>query len=78
MSFETIDIKDSSGTQLIGIPENLKINDNKAYLKKVGNVLYIIPFLDPWKSLIDSVNEFSDDFMTEREQSDQQKRESFD
>ncbi|WP_339793172.1 MAG: antitoxin [Imperialibacter sp.] len=78
MSFETIDIKDSSGTQLIGIPENLKINDNKAYLKKVGNVLYIIPFHDPWKSLIDSVNEFSDDFMTEREQSDQQKRESFD
>ena len=78
MSFETIDIKDSSGTQLIGIPENLKINDNKAYLKKVGNVLYIIPFHDPWRSLIDSVNEFSDDFMTEREQSDQQKRESFD
>ncbi|MEQ8687108.1 AbrB/MazE/SpoVT family DNA-binding domain-containing protein [Imperialibacter roseus] len=78
MGFETIDIKDSTGTQLIGIPESLKINDNKAYLKKVGNVLYIIPFHDPWKSLIDSVNEFSDDFMIERDQPIEQKRETFD
>ena len=78
MAFEAIDIQDISGFQSIKIPDNFKINDDKVYLKKVGNALYIIPFHNPWQNLIDSVNEFTDDFMNTREQSDEQTRESFD
>ncbi len=78
MAFEAIDIQDISGFQSIKIPENFKINDAKAYLKKVGNALYIIPFHDPWQNLIESVNEFSQDFMNDREQPTDQTRESFD
>ena len=78
MAFETIDIQDRSGFQSIKIPDNFKINDDKVYLKKVGNALYIIPFHNPWQNLIDSVNEFTDDFMNEREQPDEQIREPFD
>jgi len=78
MPFETIEIQDISGFQSIKIPDDFKINDNKAYLKKVGNALYLIPFHDPWQSLFDSVNEFTADFMNERKQPEQQIRESFD
>lgn len=78
MTFATIDIQDISGSQSIRIPDSFKINDDKVYVKKVGNALYIIPYHNPWQSLIDSVNEFSEDFMQERSQSDQQKREHFD
>ncbi len=78
MAFEAIDIQDISGSQSIRIPDNFKINDDKVYLKKVGTALYIIPFHNPWQSLIDSVDEFSQDFMSDREQPAGQTRESFD
>ena len=78
MRFESVNIQDISGSQMIKIPDNFKINDDKVYLKKVGDILYIIPFHNPWQSLIDSVNRFSEDFMDDRQQPNQQSRESFD
>lgn len=75
MAFETIDIQDISGEQIIKLPENFKINDDKVYLKKVGNSLYIIPFHNPWQSMIDSLDDFSSDFMDERGEPGQQPRE---
>ncbi|HET7116608.1 MAG TPA: hypothetical protein VFI29_08965 [Hanamia sp.] len=78
MPFETIDIQEISGFQSIQIPDDFKINDDKVYLKKVGNVLYLIPFHNPWQNLFDSVNEFTEDFMNEREQPEKQIRESLD
>jgi antitoxin VapB len=76
MSFETITIQDISGSQTIKIPDNLKIDDDKVYLKKVGDILYIIPFHNPWQGMLDSVNEFTEDFMDDRQQLQQQLRES--
>jgi antitoxin VapB len=80
MAFETIDIKDNtpSGGQTIRIPDKLKINDDKVYLKRIGNSLYIIPFHNPWENLINSLDVFTPDFMTDRQQPDNQKRELFD
>jgi antitoxin VapB len=76
MSIETIKIEDISGEQFIKIPANLKIDDDKVYLKKVGSLIYVIPFHNPWQSIIDSLDGFSDDFMDiGREQQVQQKRE---
>jgi antitoxin VapB len=79
MSFEVVDIEIRNDFQDIKIPEKFKIDDNKVYLKKTGNVIYIIPYHDAWKSLIDSTSDFSDDFMEKRNQPlDQQERETFD
>ena len=78
MGIETVDIKNSKGVQAIRIPKKMRINDDKVYLKKVGNTLYIIPYHDPWRNLIESTDSFTSDFMNERKQPDQQKRESFD
>lgn len=78
MPFTEIKLKDQSGVQVVEIPDTLKINDDKAYLKKVGNSIYIIPYHDPWESLINSVNEFTEDYMVDRDQPTQAQRESFD
>ena len=66
MAFEAINVQDISGSQVIKIPENFKINDDKVYLKKVGNALYIIPFHNPWQSMVESLEKFSEDFMDDR------------
>ena len=55
MAFEAINVQDISGSQVIKIPENFKINDDKVYLKKVGNALCILPFHNPWQSMVDSL-----------------------
>jgi len=78
MGFETIDIKNKKGIQAIRIPKRLQINDDKVYLKKVGNALYIIPFHKPWQNLIESLDSFTSDFMDNREQPSNQQRESLD
>ena len=78
MSIETIKIEDISGEQFIKIPANLKIDDEKVYLKKLGNLIYVIPFHNPWQSIIDSLDGFSEDFMDNRTQPVQQKREPLD
>jgi antitoxin VapB len=78
MGFKTIDIKNKKGSQAIKIPKQMKIDDDKVYLKKVGNALYIIPYHKPWQNLFDSLDFFTSDFMDKREQPDNQKRESLD
>jgi len=78
MGIATIDIKNNKGTQAIRIPKQMQINDDKVYLKKVGNTLYLIPYHSPWQNLIDSTDSFTADFMDERNQPDQQQRESLD
>lgn len=78
MAFEAIDLNNTKSYQSLKIPKRLRIDDRKVYLKKVGNALYIIPFTDPWASMIEGINSFTTDFMDDREQPLQQIRESFD
>jgi len=78
MKIEAVDIQNISGKQSIHLPNELRINDDKVYLKKMGNVIYIIPYHNPWKNFYDSLSEFSEDFMAERNQPLQQNRELFD
>lgn len=72
---KTIIVKIEKGK--ISIPEDMEIDDDKVYLKKIGNTLYVIPFHDPWQSLIESVDDFSDDFLDKRVQPDTDIREKF-
>lgn len=78
MGIEAVRIQNLEGSQAINIPESFKINDDKVYIKRIGNVIYLIPFHNPWQNLMDSLDEFTPDFMENRNQSPQQTRESFD
>jgi len=78
MGIKTIDIKNNKGSQAIRIPDKMRIHDDKVYLKKVGNTLFVIPFHNPWQNLIDGSSSFTPDFMENREQPVQQPRESID
>jgi len=80
MGFEAIDIKNIKGSQAIKIPKRMEIDDDKVYLKKVGNAIYIIPFHSPWQNLIESIDSFTSDFMEVRDDDHlkSQQRESFD
>lgn len=78
MTTEPISIQTNSSGQAIQIPDEFRINDDKVYLKKTGNVIHIIPYHQPWQNLFDSLEEFTNDFMDNRNQPGQQNREQFD
>ncbi len=50
------------------------IMKNEVYIKTAGKVIILLPMKNPWAPLIESLNQFSDDFMDNREQPDQQER----
>lgn len=77
MSFEAIELQDMSGFQAIRLPETFRIKDDKVYLRKIGDTLFIIPFHNPWQNLFQSLDQFTSDYMNERLQPvTDQKRES--
>jgi len=78
MAFEIVEIENHDKFQDIKIPEKFKINDDKAYIKKVGDVIYLIPYHSAWDSLINSKNKVTDDFMDQRDDSAIQERETLD
>ena len=55
-------------SQAVRLPKEFKFEGNEVYIKKVGRLVILIPQNDPWESLMDSLDKFSDDFMSEREQ----------
>ncbi len=78
MKIETIDIQNNASGQAIYLPEEFRIDDDKVYLKKTGNIVHLIPYHQPWQNLFESLEEFTEDFMNERNQPSQQNRELFD
>jgi len=77
MKIQAVEIQHISGKQTIQLPNDLNITDNKVYLKKMGNVICIIPFHSSWQNFYNSLSYFSDDFMNDRNQPLQQNRELF-
>lgn len=76
MKIEEVEIENISGRQFIKIPDDFKIDDNRVYLKKFGESIFIIPYHKPWDSLFEGVKLFSEDFMEERNQPSLDNRES--
>lgn len=64
-------------SQAVRLPKEFRFDDNEVYIKKTGHVVHLIPRTDSWDVLFDSLKKFSKDFMTERVQPEQDRRESF-
>ena len=62
-------------SQAVRLPKEFRFTGNEVFIKKQGNAVVLIPTLDPWNSLIYSLDLFSDDFMESREQPQEQIRE---
>jgi antitoxin VapB len=54
--------------QVVILPEDFQLAGTEVYIKKIGNAIILIAKDNPWQSLIDSLDNFSDDFMTTRNQ----------
>lgn len=64
-------------SQAVRLPKEFRFEGDKVYLKKVGNAVVLLPEKNSWQPLFDSLDEFSEDFMQDREQPPHQIREEF-
>ena len=64
-------------SQAVRLPKEFRFEGDEVYVKRVGNAVLLLPHEHGWRTLFDSLGEFSEDFMQEREQPAQpQERES--
>lgn len=64
-------------SQAVRLPKEFRFEGEFVYVKTSGNAVILIPAADSWDSLVRSLDKFSDDFLTERNQPEPQGREPF-
>jgi len=72
---ERAKIFQSGRSQAVRLPKEFRFNGTEVYVKRVGKAVVLLPMDDAWDSLALSLSLFSDDYMSEREQPAEQRRE---
>jgi len=67
----------NGSSQAVRLPKEFRLEGEEVYIKKNGNIVQLIPMTDSWDALFSSLDEFSDDFMQERQQPALDERENF-
>jgi antitoxin VapB len=63
-------------SQAVRLPKKYRFRGDKVLIKKVGEVVILLPYDNPWQPLADSLKLFSSDFMEKRNQPEPQSREN--
>ncbi|MFD0929531.1 antitoxin [Methylophilus glucosoxydans] len=62
-------------SQAVRLPKEFRFDGDEVFIKRSGNAVVLIPANHSWDALFSSLDKFSDDFMSERAQPEQQSRE---
>lgn len=73
---ETARLFKNGQSQAVRLPKHFRFEGEKVFIKRVGSAVVLIPYKDSWETLFESLDQFSEDFMREREQPASQNRES--
>lgn len=67
----------SGNSQAVRLPKEYQLNTNEVYIRKVGNMIILLPKADIWSNFEKSLEMFDDSFMTDRVQPKYDEREDF-
>lgn len=63
-------------SQAVRLPKEFRLPGDEVYIKKQGSAVVLIPQVNSWDSLLESLGKFSDDYLADREQPPQQDRDA--
>jgi antitoxin VapB len=72
---KTAKLFQNGGSQAVRLPKEFRFEGKEVFIKRMGNVVLLIPVQDPWLPLMESLQDFSEDFMDKRQQPVHQVRE---
>lgn len=64
-------------SQAVRLPKECRFGGKEVYIRKFEDIVILFAKRSPWAPLMNSLDKFSDDFMMERDQPEQQKRKDF-
>lgn len=67
-------IFENGRSQAVRLPKEYRFNDSEVFVKKINDIVLLIPKDSAWKTLESSLDYFSEDFLSYRSQPDIQKR----
>ena len=65
-------------SQAVRLPKEFRFTGEEVFVRKLGNAVVLVPVDDPWRTLVDSLEEFSPDYLEDRDQPVVQHREALD
>lgn len=68
----------NGNSQAVRLPKEYRFEGDSVYINKVGRTVMLLPKDDPWEAARQALEEFTPDFMAEREQGNFEERQSFD
>ena len=63
-------------SQAVRLPKEFRFSGNDVFIRQIGKIVILIPKDDPWASLANSLDQFTDDYMENRNQPPQDSRET--
>jgi antitoxin VapB len=74
---ETAKLFQNGQSQAVRLPKKYRFPGDKVLIRRIGNAVVLSPYQDAWETLFESLEQFSDDFMSEeRQQPESQERET--
>lgn len=70
-------IFENGRSQAVRLPKEYRFNDSEVFVKKIDDIVILIPKDSVWKTFESSITYFSDDFLSDRKQPEMQKRDDF-
>lgn len=67
-------IFENGRSQAVRLPKQYRFKDSEVFIKKIGDIVILIPKESTWKSLEYGLKYFSEDFLNTRNQPELQKR----
>ncbi len=64
----------NGGSQAVRLPKEFRFEGEFVYIKQVGKVVVLMSHENPWQAIENNLEQFSDDFMAERNQPAYQER----
>ena len=73
---QTAKLFQNGRSQAVRLPKNCRFSGEDVFIKRFENMVVLLPKDDPWVSLTDSLDQFSEDFLNDRNQPQEQLREA--
>ncbi len=67
-------IFENGRSQAVRLPKEYRFDDSEVFIKKIDDIVLLIPKNSLWKTFELSLQNFSEDFLSDRKQPEMQKR----
>jgi antitoxin VapB len=71
---QTAKLFENGRSQAVRLPKECRFGGKEVFVRKYEDIVILFPKRSPWAPLTNSLDKFTDDFMAERSQPEQQER----